>query len=538
MVKQKKVITIFMGFFIFFLLITTTGLKLILPYLLSEFINSFGTGIGQRLGIIKNFSLIVLFLLPLSVLLKFLLETYSWNIINHLRISLVQSFLNRNQTFFNEYTTGNLLEYYEVDINKIYYLLTISLPNLIKSLSIIAIILFVFIKQSILLLLFFMIYVFCCSFITKIYVKNKQKVLLDESNYHEDITGKYGQWLDMKDSLHFLKMESGIINEFDVLLNKLLAYKIDSNKFHYTLWCITLGMNIIADIFILGMSGFLFEKGVIDVGLVYLYYSYNKKLQSPLETLQQQVQSCLKGIYSYKRIRQIFHIEKEQNKQQLKEYIGRVEIEGLSFFYDDKLILENVSLIMEKGDVIGIHGVSGDGKSTLCKLLSKQLFSTDGKILINNIDINSIDNINYYKKAAYITNSPFLLNDSLYRNMCLYSKETSLKEAEAICEENGLYKYFYDILGDSTLDAIVDVNKLSLGQKQMLAFMRLFFYNKQLIVIDEGLSNVEGIIADEILGKLIKHNKDAIYLLVTHNVERMKLCSRRYVMQKGKIYEQ
>lgn len=538
MVKQKKVITIFMGFFIFFLLITTTGLKLILPYLLSEFINSFGTGIGQRLGIIKNFSLIVLFLLPLSVLLKFLLETYSWNIINHLRISLVQSFLNRNQTFFNEYTTGNLLEYYEVDINKIYYLLTISLPNLIKSLSIIAIILFVFIKQSILLLLFFMIYVFCCSFITKIYVKNKQKVLLDESNYHEDITGKYGQWLDMKDSLHFLKMESGIINEFNVLLNKLLVYKIDSNKFHYTLWCITLGMNIIADIFILGMSGFLFEKGVIDVGLVYLYYSYNKKLQSPLETLQQQVQSCLKGIYSYKRIRQIFHIEKEQNKQQLKEYIGRVEIEGLSFFYDDKLILENVSLIMEKGDVIGIHGVSGDGKSTLCKLLSKQLFSTDGKILINNMDINSIDNINYYKKAAYITNSPFLLNDSLYRNMCLYSKETSLKEAEAICEENGLYKYFYDILGDSTLDAVVDVNKLSLGQKQMLAFMRLFFYNKQLIVIDEGLSNVEGIIADEILGKLIKHNKDAIYLLVTHNVERMKLCSRRYVMQKGKIYEQ
>lgn len=538
MVKQKKVITIFMGFFIFFLLITTTGLKLILPYLLSEFINSFGTGIGQRLGIIKNFSLIVLFLLPLSVLLKFLLETYSWNIINHLRISLVQSFLNRNQTFFNEYTTGNLLEYYEVDINKIYYLLTISLPNLIKSLSIIAIILFLFIKQSILLLLFFMIYVFCCSFITKIYVKNKQKVLLDESNYHEDITGKYGQWLDMKDSLHFLKMESGIINEFNVLLNKLLVYKIDSNKFHYTLWCITLGMNIIADIFILGMSGFLFEKGVIDVGLVYLYYSYNKKLQSPLETLQQQVQSCLKGIYSYKRIRQIFHIEKEQNKQQLKEYIGRVEIEGLSFFYDDKLILENVSLIMEKGDVIGIHGVSGDGKSTLCKLLSKQLFSTDGKILINNIDINSIDNINYYKKAAYITNSPFLLNDSLYRNMCLYSKETSLKEAEAICEENGLYKYFHDILGDSTLDAVVDVNKLSLGQKQMLAFMRLFFYNKQLIVIDEGLSNVEGIIADEILGKLIKHNKDAIYLLVTHNVERMKLCSRRYVMQKGKIYEQ
>lgn len=538
MVKQKKVITIFMGLFIFFLLITTTGLKLILPYLLSEFINSFGTGIGQRLGIIKNFSLIVLFLLPLSVLLKFLLETYSWNIINHLRISLVQSFLNRNQTFFNEYTTGNLLEYYEVDINKIYYLLTISLPNLIKSLSIIAIILFVFIKQSILLLLFFMIYVFCCSFITKIYVKNKQKVLLDESNYHEDITGKYGQWLDMKDSLHFLKMESGIINEFNMLLNKLLVYKIDSNKFHYTLWCITLGMNIIADIFILGMSGFLFEKGVIDVGLVYLYYSYNKKLQSPLETLQQQVQSCLKGIYSYKRIRQIFHIEKEQNKQQLKEYIGRVEIEGLSFFYDDKLILENVSLIMEKGDVIGIHGVSGDGKSTLCKLLSKQLFSTDGKILINNIDINSIDNINYYKKAAYITNSPFLLNDSLYRNMCLYSKETSLKEAEAICEENGLYKYFYDILGDSTLDAVVDVNKLSLGQKQMLAFMRLFFYNKQLIVIDEGLSNVEEIIADEILGKLIKHNKDAIYLLVTHNVERMKLCSRRYVMQKGKIYEQ
>lgn len=527
--------------FIFVLSIAVSTMTLYLPYLLSDFINFFSKG-KDCFAIIVDYTIVSIALFPLSIILKYCLETLSWNYINNLRAKMLKKIIIIDYSFFQAYSSGDLIEYYEVDIKKVYMLLSNTLPRLILNCFVICTILCIFLLNSVYLFLFFLIYILLNLYVTKKFSKRNQNVVLEESKYHEEMTSIYGQWLDMKSTLFSLGSTKNIVNRFTSWQDNWLKYRVNSNKFFYSIWCITMLLNAFADLFILLISGLLFLSGVINIGMIYLYYNYSKKIQAPLESLQQQFQACIRGWNSIKRINRILNYKanSQEGDVEFKEIIKRIDIVNLSFSYDTKNnVINNLKVYFECGKVYAIFGTSGDGKSSLCKIMAKLLPYEIGNIIINGKEMLRIRKNDYYDQIAYITNEPFIINDTLNNNLTLHHEKYTRNEVNDILMINGIYDLFsFELDDEDVLNTNINVSELSNGQKQIIALVRLLFIKKSLILIDEGMSDIDEATTEILFQKLTHQNKDAIILNVSHNIVDHSFYDKVYMMKEGVLYEE
>lgn len=535
---KKKYLFYFLVGIIVVLIFIVSAINLYLPYVLSDFINIFfSSDRNNSFNLILIYCGLAVFLFLLSVVLKYTVETFSWNYINFLRAQTIEKIVNCNRDFFKKFTTGDLMEYYEVDINKIYSFLSISLPKLMMNLLVVCTILIVFLKTSILLFTTFFLLVLLNMFLTKKFIRKNQNVIMEESNFHEKMSGISGEWLDMKSSISILGGTSNIMKQFKKMQSQGLSLNVNSNKFYYLLWCITLIINVIADIFILIVSCMLFLNNAINIGTVYLYYSYGKKIQSPLESLQQQFQACVRGWNSLKRIKKVLNYKSEidDGNIPLDSNIESIKINNLSYSYDENIYtLKNISADFVAGGVYAIYGNSGDGKSTLSKILSRVMSYEDGTILINGIDLNQIKPKDYFKQTSYISNDAFVIKDNLLNNIKLYHNNVNEKMIDMTLKENGIYELLnINLNEDYPLRTLLDPNTLSLGQKQIISLTRLFFVNKSFIVIDEGMADIDESTAKSLLRKLINANSKAIILVISHNIDKFDFFDTKFQMKMG-----
>ena len=119
----------------------------------------------------------------------------SWKFTNYIRVELLKKILKQNNNFFIKYSHGDLLEYFEVDISKIYNFLTKSIPSFCSNIFIITFVIVFFGLKSIYIFLFFLVYLVLNFILVKMYRKNNKNKVIEESNYHEYMSGKYSEWL-------------------------------------------------------------------------------------------------------------------------------------------------------------------------------------------------------------------------------------------------------------------------------------------------------------------------------------------------------
>lgn len=521
---------------IFILVLINTFFRMSLPYLLSKFIDNFYSSY-EKYKYINQFLIASILLFLFSLLQKYLIENLSWKFTNHIRVELLKKILKQNNDFFIKYSHSDLLEYFEVDISKIYKFLTKSIPTFFSNIFIITFVIVFFGLKSIYIFLFFLVYLVLNFILVKIYRKNNKNKVIEESNYHEYMSGKYSEWLAMKNLPSILGLDKYIIDKFENLQDDWLKYRINVNKYYYAIWCITLLLNGMVDIFILGISGFLFFYNKITIGSIYLYYSYGQKIKNPMESLQQQLQYVEKLFVSLKRIDRLLEensndFEENTRKLTISE-IKTIKIKDLCFSYTDKIILDKLFIELSKGENIGIYGKSGDGKSTFLKILSKVIKANKDSVFINNIDINDIDMESYIEKIIYLQNEPVIFKTSLYNNISMFNETISLEEVDKFLQNEDLYKY----IENKKLTDIISDEELTILQKQIISVLRVFFEKKDLIIFDEAFSHIDTKITLDLLDKIKKFNRNSIIICVSHNLEKLSSFNKMYEIKKGKIYE-
>ena len=521
---------------IFILVLINTFFRMSLPYLLSKFIDNFYSSY-EKYKYINQFLIASILLFLFSLLQKYLIENLSWKFTNHIRVELLKKILKQNNDFFIKYSHSDLLEYFEVDISKIYKFLTKSIPTFFSNIFIITLVIVFFGLKSIYIFLFFIVYLVLNFILVKMYRKNNKNKVIEESDYHEYMSGKYSEWLAMKNLSSILGLDKYIIDKFENLQDDWLKYRINVNKYYYAIWCITLLLNGMVDTFILGISGFLFFYNKITIGNIYLYYSYGQKIKNPMESLQQQLQYVEKLFASTKRIDRLLKensndFEENARKLVISE-IKTIKIKDLYFAYTDKIVLDKLSIELSKGKNIGIYGKSGDGKSTFLKILSKIIKSNKDSVFINNIDINDIDMESYIEKIIYLQNEPVIFKTSLYNNISMFNEKISLEEVDKFLRNEDLYKY---IENKKLTDIIID-EELTILQKQIISVLRVFFEKKDLIIFDEAFSHIDTKITLDLLDKIKKFNRNSIIICVSHNLEKLSSFNKMYEIKKGKIYE-
>ena len=196
------------------------------------------------------------------------------------------------------------------------------------------------------------------------------------------------------------------------------------------------------------------------------------------------------------------------------------KIESIKFDIDkvnilDKNLLNNVKMEFKKGDIVGVMGESGTGKSTLLKLIPK-FRETDG-IYINDIPISEIKNKDYLRKVSYYSQNTPIITDTLYNNLNFGRKKVS----KAIYEAMPFLAKF------TKLDEMIVENgaNLSGGDKQRIALSRYFTEDADIVILDEPTSSLDKETEEELMKEILKDTKDKIVFIISHNKEIMKYCS-------------
>jgi len=221
--------------------------------------------------------------------------------------------------------------------------------------------------------------------------------------------------------------------------------------------------------------------------------------------------------------------------------IDQLKLEDLSFrFPGQKLLLDMISLSIDKGKVVSLVGECGCGKSTLASIILRYYVPESGKISVNDsLDSDSIDIKTWRTKIGIIPQDVHIFNGTILENLITEFAEARIRDTISRITEYGLEDYINSLpSGLMTLVGEEGIN-LSGGQKQLLSFIRVLLNKPDILIIDEGTSNMDRD-TEEIIVNLISRLKSEMgILLISHRINIIKkLSSYIYVMENKKISAQ
>lgn len=232
------------------------------------------------------------------------------------------------------------------------------------------------------------------------------------------------------------------------------------------------------------------------------------------------------------RLNDLYEFNSLENKNEL--YKGNIIFNNLSYTYDDKnMILKDINLEIKEGEKVIILGNSGSGKSTLLKLLMKYYETNRNSIYINNIDINDYKLPN---GILYISQNENLFTDTLINNITFDNKYnlSYINDISNICCLNDVL-----IKNNLNYDSLIEENgfNLSGGEKQRIVLARALLKKFNILVIDEGLNQVDISLERKILKNIFRKYKNKTIIVISHRLENLDLFNHMIKLENGVIKE-
>lgn len=301
-------------------------------------------------------------------------------------------------------------------------------------------------------------------------------------------------------------------------------------------------LSSILTIIVLGVGGIKVISGVLSIGGLMAFNVYMQKLIGPvmrISNVNVQLQSffvSLDNIYKFLEIQELDQGMERSERRKIEA--GEISIKDLSFAYDTKNILTDISIEFRPHTINAIVGESGMGKSTITYLLYRLWEQNDGNMYIDGVDIKCFD-INYLRKnIGIVSQNTYILDDTIFRNLILENSELSLKQVEQVCKMVCIHDYimalpekYKTVLGENGV-------KLSGGQKQRLAMARILLMDVPIIILDEATSALDPVTEQLVYANIQKHLLNRTAIIITHRLAAIKDADIIFVLKNQRVVEQ
>lgn len=301
-------------------------------------------------------------------------------------------------------------------------------------------------------------------------------------------------------------------------------------------------------VLVIGISTYLATKNIISVGAVLTAYLCFNQLLRPLEELHRifdEVSECTvlaTDFFKMVEIENDFSYLPIKTKSENKSTNEIINMENITFYYsenEDKIILDNFNIDIEKGMYLGIAGPSGCGKSSLIKSICK-LEKAEGTIIVDDKNIDNLTRKDLSKLIALVPQSPFLIAGTIFENITYgIDREVSIDEVEEAAKRAYIYDYINGL--PDKFDSLVSEggNNLSGGQRQRIAIARIFLRKPKILILDEATSALDNTSEKHIQAEIekMKQENNTTIIAIAHRLTTLKNCDRIIVLNKGKIEE-
>ncbi len=210
-----------------------------------------------------------------------------------------------------------------------------------------------------------------------------------------------------------------------------------------------------------------------------------------------------------------------------KKFTG-ISAENVTFSYEEEKILEDYSIDVSPGEIVGIHGKSSSGKSTLLKLFMRFWDVNDGSVKVSNQDVRKIPTRELRNTESYVTQETQLFHDSIYQNIALAKADADLEEVKEAAKKASIHDFIMSLPKqyDTNIGELGDT--LSGGEKQRIGIARAFLHDASLILLDEPTSNLDSLNEGVILKALKEESDGKTIVLVSHRKSTMNVADKIY----------
>lgn len=406
---------------------------------------------------------------------------------------------------------------------------TILFSSLLDILYMILILIFMFIINKYLFLLIFLIsviYIILYLFFrNKIYSRSydlKEKNSLINSYLVESIVGI--------NTIKNCGIEKERINDFKNKYNDLLDSNIKYNK-------ILLNFNLVdnlisswSNILILFVGYTLVNKNLLSFSYllvansVIIYYFLSFKNIVSLDNL------FINAKNSYKRLENFF-VKENIIKDYGLIFKDKIEFKNVSFKYNCHSYIDNINFTINKNDFVFIKGPSGVGKSTIFKLLIKELNPNKGSILIDNVNIDELSFKDITDNICFVSQDEIIFTGTILDNIRLY-KDVKNEELEKVIKVTGIDKFLKE--KNISLNFLLEENghNVSDGERKRILLARALLQNKKILILDETTNGID-VLSEENIVRKVKEEYDVTLILISHRYDNLKLFNKVFEIKGG-----
>ena len=212
-----------------------------------------------------------------------------------------------------------------------------------------------------------------------------------------------------------------------------------------------------------------------------------------------------------------------------------VDVSSVDFAYEEEQILKDMNLSIQENEVIGIQGKSGSGKSTLLKLLMRFWDVSKGNILVDDLNIQSLNTSNLRKNEGYVTQETILFHDTIENNIRVAKENASEEEIQSACKKANIHEYIQSLPNGYKTMVEELGSSLSGGERQRIGLARMFLHDAKLVLLDEPTSNLDSLNEGAILKSIYEERKDKTIVFVSHRESTLSHCNRVIHMESNRV---
>lgn len=284
----------------------------------------------------------------------------------------------------------------------------------------------------------------------------------------------------------------------------------------------------------------------VEIGVLYMFITYIKKIFEPINNIIENVETVQEAMVSVNKVYEILdkkeYLENFHNGQEIEDIKGKIEFKDVWFTYDSKecenpnWVLKGISFTVEPGQSIALVGKTGSGKTTITNLINRFYEIQKGEILIDGINIKNVNLRILRERVGIILQDPFIFATDIRNNIKLNTNISDEEVYNAI--ELASAGEFVNTLQNGMYEVAKERGSaFSAGQKQLIAFARIFAHDPSIFILDEATANIDTK-TEQLIQKSVDRisaNKTSIF--IAHRLSTIVNVDKIIVLDNGKIIE-
>ncbi|WP_412850964.1 ABC transporter ATP-binding protein [Chryseobacterium sp. PMSZPI] len=511
------------------------------PYLTMEVVDNDITKLKDKALMMRHIYVLVGLVFAETILNFFLVyfsNFISQNVIRDIREKLYAKLIYFRTSFFDKTPIGQLVTRAVGDVETIATVYTDGFLMVFGDILRIVFVLIMMFSTNVHLSYITLAILPLMVVITRFFQKRLKKAFGDERNWTANQNSFVQERLAGMPIIQVFNRQEAEFKKFDDI-NITLKGALLRTVFIFSLFFPV--VELISSLFI----GFILFYGgyiTISAGVVIAFIQYISMLIRPLRQIADRFNNIQRGIVGAERVLGLMDEDNSMSNTGVvtkDHFAGKIEFQKVHFAYDEKQeVLKGIDFKVNPGETVAIVGATGAGKSTIISLITRLYDINSGNILIDDVDLKDYELYNLRSHIGVVLQDVFLFHGSIFENLSFGDESITLEKIKAGAKEIEVDQFIEQLPGGYDYVVSERGSSISLGQRQLLSFLRAYLSDPKILILDEATSSIDHESEKLIQRATEKITKNRTSIIIAHRLSTIEKADKIIVMEHGKIVEE